>query len=126
MFSVQRRETLALNHIVPVAIAYQNQLIKNVKGLIEIGLGKNASESQINLIEFISKHINVIEKSVNQMVDMRKKVNQIEDASKKAKAYCDDVLPFFEAIRYSADKLELLIDNKTWPLPKYREMLFMN
>ncbi len=117
---------LALNHIVPVAIAYQNQLIKNVKGLKEIGLCKNASESQINLIEFISKHINVIEKSVNQMVDMRKKVNQIEDASKKAKAYCDDILPFFEAIRYSADKLELVIDNKTWPLPKYREMLFMN
>jgi glutamine synthetase len=60
------------------------------------------------------------------MVDTRREINKIEDASKKAKVYCDDVLPFFDTIRYSADKLELVIDDKTWPLPKYREMLFMN
>ena len=63
--------------------------------------------------------------NVNDMVDARKKANKIDDASKKAKAYCDKVIPFFETIRYSTDKLELVIDNKTWPLPKYREMLFI-
>ncbi|MFT4643934.1 MAG: glutamine synthetase [Planctomycetota bacterium] len=117
---------LALNHIVPAAIAYQNILIKNVKGLKEIGLGESTTKSQINLIENIAKHVNIIEENVKKMVDTRREINKIEDASKKAKVYCDDVLPFFDTIRYSADKLELVIDDKTWPLPKYREMLFMN
>ena len=117
---------LSLNHIVPAAITYQNTLIKNVKGLKEIGLGKETTKAQIKLIEFIAKHINTIESNVNDMVDVRREVNTIEGSSEKAKAYCDKVLPYFETIRYSADKLELVVDNNAWPLPKYREMLFMN
>ena len=117
---------LSLNHIVPAAISYQNTLIKNVKGLKEIGLGKETTKAQIKLIEFIAKHINIIEENVGKMVEVRKKANKIEHSSDKAKAYCDKVLPFFDTIRYSADKLELVIDNNSWPLPKYREMLFMN
>ena len=117
---------LSLNHILPTAIRYQNELIKNVKGLKEIGLGKSSLKSQINIIEYIAEHVNIIEKNVKEMIATRKKVNTIEDASKKAKAYCDKVLPYFETIRESADKLERVVDNKIWPLPKYREMLFLS
>ncbi|MGB0886018.1 MAG: glutamine synthetase III [Chitinophagales bacterium] len=116
---------LSLNHIVPVAIKYQNSLLKNVQGLHAIGLKKDATRAQMKLIEYIAKHINIIEQNVNNMVDARKEANKIEDASKKAKAYHDKVYSYFETIRYSVDKLELVVDNKLWPLPKYREMLFI-
>ena len=117
---------LSLNHIVPAAIKYQNELITNVTGLKNLGLKKDAVKAQMKLIEYIAKHINLIEANVNDMVDARRKVNKMEDSSKKAKAYHDKVYSLFEKIRYSADKLELVVDDKSWPLPKYREMLFIN
>lgn len=116
---------MALNEVLPVAINYQNKLIANVRGLKELGMKKEAYSSQLDLISRISEHINVIEKEIAKMIEARKVANAIEDASDKAKAYCDNVKPFFDTIRYHADKLELVIDDKLWPIPKYRELLFL-
>ena len=116
---------LALNHIIPVAIKYQNNLLENVRGLKEIfgAEYKKLSEVQLDSIRQISEHISVIQKSVDEMTEERKKANVLH-GKKQATAYCDKVKPYFETIRYHVDKLELLIDDENWPLPKYREMLF--
>jgi glutamine synthetase len=116
---------MAVNDVLPVAITYQNCLIDNVKGLKEIGMEKESYASQVDLISKISQHINTMEQDVEKMVEARKVCNAIDHASEKAKAYCDQVKPYFDTIRYHADKLELLVDNKLWPLPKYRELLFL-
>jgi len=117
---------IARNHIVPTAVKYQNTLIENVKGLKEIfdDKFKMVSKEQINLIEDISSHIEGINANVTKMINERKKANTIEDAEKKAHAYCFNVKPLFEDIRYHCDKLELLVDDEIWPLTKYRELLF--
>ena len=117
---------IALNQIVPTAIAYQNLLVSNVNGLKNV-LGskfKKYAASQINTIEKISTHITAIEKNVELMISARKKINKIEDGAKSARGYCEKVIPYFEVIRDHVDNLELLVDDKMWPLPKYREMLF--
>ena len=118
---------LAQNHIVPVAISYQNRLIENVRGLREV-LGadkaKKATATQIGLIEEMSEHISTVMALVNEMIEARKKANNLENARDKAIAYCDKVKPYLEKIRYHADKLELLVDDEQWPLPKMRELLF--
>ncbi len=117
---------LALNHIIPTAIEYQNKLIENVKGLKELyGTGfKKLAEVQLSTIEEISERISKISKNVEAMTEERKKANGLSDARKQAIAYCDKVFPYFEKIRYEVDKLELLVSDEAWPLPKYREMLF--
>ncbi|MBD0832108.1 glutamine synthetase III family protein [Aestuariibaculum sediminum] len=117
---------IARNHIVPTAVKYQNVLIENVKGLKEIFDKKftNVSKEQINLIEQISEHIEGINANVTKMINARKEANGIEDIEKKAMAYCNDVKPLFDDIRYHCDKLELLVDDEIWPLTKYRELLF--
>ncbi len=115
---------LALNHIIPTAIAYQNKLITNVKGLKEIGLEKE-SKPVIDIIKEISKHISTIQTEVEEMTEARKKANNIEEARKRAIMYGTEVKGHFEAIRYAVDKLELLVDDEDWPLVKYREMLFL-
>jgi glutamine synthetase len=117
---------LALNHIIPVAIKYQNALIENVRGLKEILTAadfKKASEIQISTIKEISEHIAVVRKSVDNMIEERKKANVLH-GKKQAIAYCEKVKAYFEAIRYHVDKLELIVDDENWPLPKYREILF--
>lgn len=117
---------LALNHIIPVAIKYQNALIENVRGLKEILSAadfKKASEVQISTIKEISEHIAVVRKSVDDMTEERKKAN-VMHGKKQATAYCEKVKEYFEAIRYHVDKLELIVDDENWPLPKYREILF--
>ncbi|MEP2770955.1 MAG: glutamine synthetase III [Fulvivirga sp.] len=114
---------LAMNHIVPTAIAYQNKLIKNALGLKELGV-KNGEV--LNTIEVISDHIATIKREVHNMIEERKRLNKIEDNREKAIAYCDDVKEkYFDKIRYAVDKLELLVDDEDWPLVKYREMLFL-
>ena len=117
---------VARNHVVPTAIKYQNILIKNVKGLKEIfdETYKKEAKEQLALIQEISKHIESIIFNVAKMIDQRKKANKIEDVEEKAQAYCFKVKPLFNDIRYSCDKLELLIDDGEWPLTKYRELLF--
>lgn len=117
---------IARNHIIPTAISYLNTLIENVKGLKEI-YGKDYKQhakEQILLIERISTHIAEINSGVNKMIEARKKANEVEDNLEKSLAYCNQVKPFFQQIRYHCDKLELLVDNSLWPLAKYRELLF--
>ncbi len=117
---------IARNHVVPTAIRYQNILIENVRGLKEIyGTSfKKVAAEQMHLIESISNHIEKINVGINKMIDERKKANTMTDMEKRAFAYCDKVKPYFEEIRYHCDKLELLVDDELWPLPKYRELLF--
>ena len=117
---------IARNHVIPTAIRYQNILIENVKGLKDI-FGKefeNVAREQITLIKEISRHIEEMNKKIEQMIDARRSANKLESAEEKAAAYCDKVKPFFEEIRYHSDKLELLIDDEIWTLTKYRELLF--
>ncbi len=117
---------IAGNHVVPTAVRYQNMLIENVSGLKEIfgkDFEKHAGE-QLNLIKRISEHIEGIHSKVEKMINARKKSNKIENAVEKAEAYCFEVKPFFEEIRYHCDKLELMVDDELWPLTKYREILF--
>ncbi len=117
---------IARNHVIPTAIKYQNTLIDNVKGLKEI-FGKEfekIGKEQIVLIREISEHIEGINTKVEKMIDARKKANQLTDAQKMAEMYCDKVKPYFEDIREHCDKLELLVDNESWTLTKYRELLF--
>lgn len=117
---------IARNHVIPTAIRYQNILIKNVRGLKEIFMDdfEKHSKEQIQIIKEISEHIEHINADITKMIDARKKANLIEDAEKRAFAYCDEVKPYFEEIRYHCDKLELLVDDEIWPLTKYRELLF--
>ena len=116
---------LATNHILPATINYQNTLIDNVKGLQAIGLDASTTKAQINLIKVISEHIQKINDHVEAMIEARKQANNEPDMHKRAALYCNSVKPHFDAIRYSADKLELMVDDKSWPLPKYRELLFL-
>ena len=117
---------IARNHIVPVAVQYQNRLIKNVVGLKEI-YGKDFkkfAQEQLNLIEDISEHISSINSDVTKMTDERRTANLLEDFEVKANDYCLKVKPLFDSIRYHCDKLELLVDDELWPMTKYRELLF--
>ncbi len=118
---------LAVNHIIPAAISYQNRLLENVRGLREV-LGaekaKKAGSVQIELIEEISEHLGKLKSLTDAMIEARKKANAIEDHREKAIAYCDKVKPFLDQIRYHADKLEITVDDELWPLPKLRELLF--
>ncbi|MDE0773105.1 MAG: glutamine synthetase III [Ulvibacter sp.] len=117
---------IARNHVIPTAIKYQNVLIENVQGIKDI-YGKDfkkLAKEQMNLIEAISNHIENINGGITDMINARKKANKIEDSQKRAIAYCDQIRPYFEQIRYHCDKLELLVDDEIWPLTKYRELLF--
>ena len=119
---------LSHNHIIPTAIRYQNTLVENVKGLKEVLDNKTfvkLSNSQMQNIKEISEHISIVRQLVAEMVDKRKKANKIDDTSERAALYNKEILPFFEKIRYHVDKLELLVDDELWPLPKYRELLFI-
>src|SRR5690554_5733315 len=117
---------IARNHVIPTAIKYQNLLVNNVRGLKEIyGAGfKKIAHQQLEIIEMISKHIEEVNKGVTEMIEERKKANNLGDSEKKAHAYCENVKPYFDIIRYHCDKLELLVDDELWPLTKYRELLF--
>ncbi len=119
---------LATNHIIPVAIEYQNILIKNVRGLQEVLDNKTfvkLSKNQLQALKDISLHISEIKENVILMIEERKVANKIEDPEEQALYYNEKVFPYFEIIRYHADKLELMVDDKLWPLPKYRELLFL-
>ncbi len=118
---------IAINHIIPIAVEYQSKLIQNVQGLKDIFGGTELEKVAGNrkaLIVEISGRIDKIQAKVDAMVEARKACNAIDHADKKAFAYEAKVVPFFEEIRYEIDKLELIVDNEMWPLPKYRELLF--
>ena len=117
---------LATTFILPSAIKYQNVLIGNIKGLKEVGLSEAACANQKQVLEAISTHINEISDNVEKMIEERKRANEIEDTRTKAITYCDHVKgKYFDVIRYHVDKLELLVDDAYWTLPKYRELLFL-
>jgi glutamine synthetase len=117
---------LASTLVLPAAIKYQNTLIENIVGLKEAGLPAKSFANQKQILETLSEHINTISDNVEKMIEARKKANDISDARKKAIAYCDDVKGnYFDIIRYHVDKLELMVDDAYWPLPKYREILFL-
>lgn len=116
---------MATNHILPAAVNYQNTLIENIKGLKEIGLDPSAYKAQLNLANVISRHIQSINDNVEAMIEARKRANNTEDMHKRAHMYCHEVKSYFDPIRYASDKLELIVDDKLWPLPKFRELLYM-
>ena len=119
---------LAINHIIPVATRYQSMLVDNVvklKTLFNPEKGNRIVAHDLDIIEKISEHMCVIKNETDKMVEARKKANAITDEREKAIAYHDNVTPAMDKIRYHIDKLELLVDNEMWPLPKYRELLFI-
>ncbi|MGV3760964.1 glutamine synthetase III family protein [Parapedobacter sp.] len=111
--------------IAPAAFTYQNTLITNIKGLKDLGLAGDAYGSQANLVERISNHINTILVDAEAMRQERKKANVLEDTREKAIAYDEKVKPYFDKIRYHLNKLEQIVDDRQWPLPKLRELLFV-
>lgn len=119
---------LCLNHIIPVATKYQSALVDNVYKIQQTFPADRAKELcayNVDLIEKINKHLNFIAENVDLMVEERKKANKIESEREKAIIYHDKIEPFFYNIRYHIDKLELIVEDETWPLPKYRELLFI-
>jgi glutamine synthetase len=119
---------LAKNHLIPTAISYQNTLIENARGLKEVLDAKTyvkLSKNQVDTIKDISEHISQVKINVDLMLQERKKANRLETMQEMAIAYDEKVKPYFDIIRYHVDKLELLVDDNLWPMPKYREILFL-
>ncbi len=111
--------------IIPSAVEYQSKLVQNVQGLQAIGLDKATYKAQLELITKIATHVNFIKSNVDSMVAARKKANAIDDIRDRSIAYDETVKTFFEPIRYHVDKLEQVVDDGQWPLPKFRELLFI-
>ena len=119
---------LTMNHIIPVATHYQSQLAKNVQNMVNIFgdvEGKKLSERNIKIIREIAERTNIIETEVEELVNARKQANKIESQRDRAIAYHDTIVPKMEEIRYHIDKLELVVSDELWTLPKYRELLFI-
>jgi len=119
---------LAINHIVPTAVSYQTMLLENVKNLKAVFSAEEfetLAGGRKELIKEIGLHISAIKSKSKEMVEARKQVNVIEDAIEKAFAYDKKVRPYLEEVRHHIDKLELIVDDEKWPLPKYRELLFV-
>jgi len=119
---------LSMNHIIPVATRYQSVLLKNVENMaavFPVDKAEKLSCRNIKLIEEIAERTSAIERMVDELVNARKQANKIEDEHRKAIAYHDTVEPKLDDIRYQIDKLELIVDDSLWPLPKYRELLFI-
>lgn len=119
---------LAMNHIIPVATAYQTTLINNVyklRNLFTSEKGEALTKQNVELIEEISQHTAFIKEHVDRMTEARKTANRLDCEREKAIAYHDNIVPMLEEIRYHIDKLELIVDDRIWTLPKYRELLFI-
>ena len=119
---------LSINHIIPAAVSYQGKLLDNLYKINQLFPGDKAQkigQADYESVEKISDHINQVKSLVTDMTENRKKANSLESLREKAIAYHDNVAPLMEKIRYHIDHLELMVDNEIWPLPKYREMLFI-
>lgn len=120
---------LCMNHIIPVATEYQTMLLDNLykmKIVFDEEKAEKMSKEDAGLIEEIAEHISAINSKVYEMVEARKAANRLTDSREKAIAYHDNVEVYFDKIRYHVDKLELIVDNRMWTLPKYRELLFIS
>jgi glutamine synthetase len=119
---------LVNNNIIPAVLAYQNKLIQNIHGMISIfgeKEGKAMANTQIEILKQVNHHLASMKSASEVMLSERKKANAVEDVEEKALAYCDTVKVHFDEIRYHADKLELIVEDELWPLPKFRELLFI-
>lgn len=119
---------LAINHVIPAALKYQSMLLENVykiKELFSVEKAQEIAGLDLENIEKIAYHVRKIQSSVKEMIDARKVANRLESERDKAISYHDNILPKMEEIRYHIDHLELMVDNEIWPLPKYRELLFV-
>ena len=119
---------LSMNHIIPVVLHYQSLLLSNITKLKETFSPEeyeDLSAEPRRLVRKISKHVNAVTRMTDEMIEARKKANVITDYRSKAIAYHDTVVPFLDDIREHIDELELMVDNQMWPLPKYRELLFI-
>ena len=119
---------LSMNHIIPVATSYQSQLLRNVERMSNIFFAEKAdmlNARNLKLIEEIARRTTTIETQVEELVAARKVANKIDDEHAKAIAYHDTIAPMLDTIRRQIDKLELIVDDSLWPLPKYRELLFI-
>ena len=119
---------LTMNHVIPVATHYQSRLAKNVEGMFNIfgrEEGARLTARNVKIIREIAERTEKIETGVEELVNARKKANRIESEREKAVAYHDIVAPKMEEIRYQIDKLELMVADELWTLPKYRELLFI-
>jgi glutamine synthetase len=114
------------SYVFPAAVKYQNTLVENIRGLREVGVAEGTCDQRTAVLNKISRHINEASRLTVEMIEARKKCNAIEDTREKAIAYCNDVKEaYFDALRYHVDKLEQMVDDREWYLPKYRELLFM-
>jgi glutamine synthetase len=113
------------SQILPAAIAYQNTLIENARGLKDLGLSKEAIATPLAIISTLSEHIGIIKTNIDAMLEERKKANAVEDTRDKSIHYDEKVKVYFDTIRYHTDKLEQIVDDSVWPLPKFRELLFL-
>jgi glutamine synthetase len=119
---------LAQNHIIPLGLRYQSLLLENVSRLKDLypeDTFRKLAAEELSMIQKIGEHVNVIKTNVTAMIEARKVANKIEEGRAKALAYHDQILPYFDVIRYHVDKLELIVDDELWTLPKYRELLFI-
>lgn len=116
---------IATNQIVPAGLDYINTLVANIKGLKEVGVAATSAKAQKELAATIAQSVNAIVTAVAKMKEASEKAHHAKSNAEASKAYCDKVKPYFDEIRKHADLLETLIDDKVWPLPKYREMLFI-
>ena len=117
---------ISTNYVLPSAIRYQNTLIANIKGLKEVGLDESSYKNQKDILLKLSGYINALNEDALKMIEARKVCNKIADSRERAIAYCNDVKEkYFDSMRYNLDKLELLVADDEWTLPKYREMLFL-
>ncbi len=117
---------LALNHIIPAAIKYQNELLESITGLKHAGLGESSYKVQLDILNKVSSHIQAVYTKTNEMIEARKVANNLSDTREKAVSYCEKVKDtYFDEIRYHVDKLEHLVNDEDWTLPKYRELLFL-
>ena len=116
---------LVYNYIMPAAVAYQNELLDNITRLKTAGVAETGYRAQLDMVNQISQYINNMRNSLELMIDQRRKANELEDAAKKAHAYCEKVKPLFDDIRKNADYIERYCPDMHWPLPKYRELLFV-
>ncbi len=116
---------LAINHIVSTSLKYQTSLVDNVRGQKEIGIDPQYFAPTVEIIKKISIHTSKINNLVEEMTEARKEANNVEDIVERARLYSTKVKNYFDEIRYSVDKLELIVDDDEWPLPKYRELLLI-
>ncbi|MFZ9582361.1 MAG: glutamine synthetase III, partial [Crocinitomicaceae bacterium] len=119
---------LVNNNFIPAVLEYQNKLIQNIQGLVAVYAekeGRAMAKAQLGILKEVNTHLNAMKAASEKMLAERKKANAIEEVEKKALAYCDNVKVHFDEIRYHADKLELIVEDELWPLPKFRELLFI-